>query len=172
MSWEEWEVPREAESGWSDDIRAIHGEWWDKRIARQKEIDASIAAKAEYEYLYDKPYEDRNKVRVAGPFTVESVSPHRTLGVDENGDPFDSIADAQGKYDTGYDFGQVMLENLKRAGVQQAHKENRIEFSSLTPWPGDYVCADGRYIEGGSVSANGDGSHRREGAPRRCLHWA
>ena len=157
MSWEEWEVPREAESDWSDDIRAMHGEWWEKRIARQKEIDASIAANTEYEYLYDKPYEDRNKVRVAGPFTVESVSPHRTLGIDENGDPFDSIAEAQGEYDTGYDFGQVILENLKRAGVQQAHKENRIEFSSLTPWPGDYVCADGRYIEGGSVSANGDG---------------
>jgi len=53
------------------------------RIARQKEIDASIAAKAEYEYLYDKPYEDNKKVRVAGPFTVESLSPHRALGVDE-----------------------------------------------------------------------------------------
>ena len=31
------------------------------RIKRQKEIDASIAAKAEFEYLYDKPYEDRGK---------------------------------------------------------------------------------------------------------------
>ena len=57
-----------------------------RRIARQKEIDASIAARAEYEYLYDKPYEDKNKVRVAGPFTVESISPHRVLGVDEHGD--------------------------------------------------------------------------------------
>ena len=35
----------------------------------------SIAAKAEFEYLYDKPYEDKKKVRVAGPFTVESLSP-------------------------------------------------------------------------------------------------
>jgi len=48
----------------------------------QKEIDASIAAKAEYEYLFDKPYEDNKKVRVAGPFTVESLSPHRMLAVD------------------------------------------------------------------------------------------
>ena len=49
------------------------------RIARQREIDACIAARAEYEYLYDKPYEDRSKTRVAGPFTVESLSasPHR-----------------------------------------------------------------------------------------------
>ena len=59
-------------------------DFWEQRIARQKEIDASIAAKADYEYLYDKPYEDKKKVRVAGPFTVESLSPHRLLDVDED----------------------------------------------------------------------------------------
>ena len=47
----------------------LHRQWWEQRIARQREIDASIAARAEYEYLYDKPYEDRSRVRVAGPFT-------------------------------------------------------------------------------------------------------
>ena len=55
--------------------RRLHADWWQARIARQKEIDASIAAKAEFEYLYDKPYDDKKKVRVAGPFTVESLSP-------------------------------------------------------------------------------------------------
>ena len=59
--------------------KKLHAEWWEQRIARQKAIDASIAAKAEFEYLYDKPYEDKKKVRVAGPFTVESLSPHRVL---------------------------------------------------------------------------------------------
>ena len=63
-----------------------------RRIARQKEIDASIAAKADFEYLYDKPYEDKKKVRVAGPFTVESLSPHRVLGVDENDELIDRAA--------------------------------------------------------------------------------
>ncbi len=66
------------------------------RIARQKEIDASIAAKAEFEYLYDKPYEDKKKVRVAGPFTVESLSPHRVLAVDENDELIDSADAADG----------------------------------------------------------------------------
>ena len=51
--------------------------------ARQQDIDASIAARADFEYLYDKPYEDRTKVRVAGPFTVESVSPHRVIAADD-----------------------------------------------------------------------------------------
>ena len=72
--------------------RRLHADWWQARIARQKEIDASIAAKAEFEYLYDKPYEDKKKVRVAGPFTVESLSPHRVLGVDENDELIDPLA--------------------------------------------------------------------------------
>ena len=72
---EEWEIPREADDKWSNEVKKFHKEWWKNRIARQKEIDASIAAKADSEYLYDKPYEDKKKVRVAGPFTVESLSP-------------------------------------------------------------------------------------------------
>ncbi|MEI8319137.1 MAG: site-specific DNA-methyltransferase, partial [Planctomycetia bacterium] len=67
--WEEWEIPRDADAAWSAEIKKLHGQWWEARIGRQKEIDASIAAKAESEYLYDKPYEDKKKVRVAGPFT-------------------------------------------------------------------------------------------------------
>ena len=149
-AWEEWEVPRDADESWYEEAQELHRQWWKLRIARQREIDASIAARAEYEYLYDKPYEDRSKVRVAGPFTVESISPHRVLGVDENGDVIDGIAEARNGNGTGYDFGQIILDNLRRSGVQQAHKEDRITFTSLTPWPGRFVCAEGRYVEGGS----------------------
>ena len=123
----------------------IHREWWSARIARQKEIDASIAAKAEHEYLYDKPYEDKKKVRVAGPFTVESLSPHRVLAVDENDELIDPAAQTEPGYGEERDFVQMILENLKTAGVQQAHKEDKISFIALTPWPGDLVCAEGRY---------------------------
>ena len=146
QKWEEWEIPREADDDWSAEAKKAHTEWWKQRIARQKEIDASIAAKADFEYLYDKPYEDKSKVRVAGPFTVESLSPHRTLGVDENDELIDPQRhDAQGDAES---FGEMILENLKTAGVQQAHKEDRITFTSLVPWPGDMVCAEGHYLEG------------------------
>jgi DNA modification methylase len=118
------------------------------RIGRQKEIDASIAAKADFEYLYDKPYEDRRKVRVAGPFTVESLSPHRVLGVDENDELIDGHKEGGPEYGAKKSFPEMILENLKIAGVQQAHKEDRITFTALTPWPGDLVCAEGRYLEG------------------------
>jgi adenine-specific DNA-methyltransferase len=129
----------------------LHKAWWKARIARQKEIDDSIAAKADFEYLYDKPYTAKKTVRVAGPFTVESLSPHRVLGVDENDelvDPSERIGDPESGYGEKQTFPQMILENLKVAGVQQAHKEDRISFTSLTPWPGALVCAEGRYIEG------------------------
>jgi len=150
--WEEWEIPREADQKWPDEAKKVHDQWWKNRIARQREIDASIAAKADTEYLYDKPYEDKKKVRVAGPFTVESLSPHRVLGVDEDDELIDQMAESREGYGGEHGFVRMILENLKTAGVQQAHKEDKIKFSSIAPWPGDLVCAEGRYIEGLSAS--------------------
>ena len=145
---EEWEVPRERPDDWDPAAEPLLAAFWELRLARQKEIDASIAAKAEYEYLYDKPYDDKKKVRVAGPFTVESLSPHRVLGVDEDDELIDNLADAELGYGEAQDFATIILEHLKTSGVQQAHKEDRISFTSIKPWPGDLVCAEGRYVEG------------------------
>ncbi|MGK5093575.1 site-specific DNA-methyltransferase [Deltaproteobacteria bacterium TL4] len=150
--WEEWEIPHEAEKDWPEEVKKIHSQWWKQRIARQKEIDASIAAKADFEYLYDKPYEDKKKVRVAGPFTVESISPHRVLAVDENDELIDGVADGKGGYREERDFTRMILEHLQSSGVQQAHKEDKINFTSITPWPGDLICAEGRYLEGDEES--------------------
>jgi len=157
--WQEWEIPREVDAKWTDATKKLHADWWQARIARQKEIDASISAKAEFEYLYDKPYPDNKKVRVAGPFTVESLSPHRVLGVDENDELIDRLAEPGADYGEKQTFPQMILENLKAAGVQQAHKEDKITFTALKPWPGDLVCAEGRYLEKGELrSENGENS--------------
>ena len=147
-NWPEWEIPREADASWSVADRKVHADWWQARIARQQEIDKSIAAKAEFEYLYDKPYDDKKKVRVAGPFTVESLSPHRMLGMDEEGDLIDHVAETTEEYGAKQSFPEMILENLHAAGVQQAHKADKIDFTSLVRWPGDLVCAEGRYLEG------------------------
>ena len=143
------DVPGSPRDPWEPAATDLHAKWWQARIARQREIDASIAAKADFEYLYDKPYEDRRKVRVAGPFTVESISPHRVLDVDENDELIDNVAEARLGYGETQDFANVILEHLRSSGVQQAHKADRIAFSSITPWPGELVCAEGRYVEGG-----------------------
>ena len=90
------------------------------------------------------------KVRVAGPFTVESLSPHRMLGVDENDDLIDpfKVAKRGPTYGVGQGYEQMILENLKAGGVQQVHKEDRFAFTSLVPWPGSLICAEGRYRDG------------------------
>ncbi|GAA0591273.1 site-specific DNA-methyltransferase [Caenispirillum bisanense] len=152
-SWEEWEIPREAAASWPEEARTVHAQWWEARIRRQKDIDASIAARAESEYLYDRPYVDTSKVRVAGPFTVESLSPHRVLAVDHDDELVDMLEASEGKRAASgeseqADFAAMILENLKAAGVQQAHKENRITFTALTGWPGTFICAEGAFLEG------------------------
>ncbi len=165
MAWEEWEIPREAEDGWSEKANRLHEAWWVQRIARQKEIDASIGAKADTEYLYDKPYVDSGRIRVAGPFTVESLSPHRVLAVDAQDELVDELAAAEGgpmapaRGGETTDFATMVLDHLKSTGVQQAHKEDRIAFTSITGWPGNFICAEGRYLEGGDE----DGRERRAG---------
>ena len=141
----EWDIPVELSSNVSNELKEIHSRWWTLRRERQKEIDASIAAKAEFEYLFDKPYVDNKKVRVAGPFTVESLSPHRYIPVDEDDNPI--CQDSSGD-DDNTKFVNMILETLKVSGVQQAHKDDKINFLSVSPWPGSYICAEGRYEEG------------------------
>ena len=150
QEWQEWEVPREADDGWPKTAKHCHSEWWKSRIERQKEIDASIAAKADYETLYDKPYTDNSKVRVSGPFTVESLSPHRMVSADEDYlNASDAETDQEGVSEAIplNNFTQMVLENMKSTGVHQVAKENRINFSTIEGWPGEYIAAVGHYTE-------------------------
>jgi adenine-specific DNA-methyltransferase len=151
QSWQEWEIPLEVDQKWPVKAKEAHAAWWKARIGRQREIDESIAAKAETEYLFDRPYENKKKVRVAGPFTVESLSPHRVVAADEVHDSPNVVAERIG-YHTVRDFPTMVLDNLRVAGVQQADKKDRITFMSLQPWPGKLVCAEGRYGEGANAS--------------------
>jgi adenine-specific DNA-methyltransferase len=135
--WEEWEVPREG----SDDIKSLLQKYWELRRARQKEIDATIARRADTEFLYDKPYDDKKRIRVAGPFTVESLSPHRVLATDDPATAFteDSL--------NTQDFTHTILENLKTAGVQNTIKKQRLKFERLEPYAGVWIHAVGEYTE-------------------------
>jgi len=144
QDWEQWEIPKKFEDSWSPEIKQLHLDFWTACTVRQEEINKSIAAKAEYEYLFDKPYEDSKKVRVAGPFTVESLSPHRSMIVDVDGSLVDPLNTA-GETELGKRFTSMILENLKAAGVQQADKSRKIDFTSVVPWSGKMVCAEGRY---------------------------
>ena len=145
--WEEWSIPSQLEENWPKDAKELYLELQEVRGKIKELIDQSIYSKAEFEYLYDKPYEDKSKVRVAGPFTVESLSPHRILTIDDSDELLESSALPDYGHKDEISFAQMILENLKTAGVQQAHKEDKINFSSITPYPGNLICAEGRFSE-------------------------
>jgi adenine-specific DNA-methyltransferase len=132
----------------------------------REEIDAAIRRHADFELLYDKPYEDKQKVRVSGPFTVESLSPHRSLAfagsaVDatgaRNADAERPIREEPSGDDSRGDaqFEQTILENLRTAGIQTGEKDKRIELESLESYASAYIQAVGE-----RTGANGDAPKR------------
>ena len=106
------------------------------------EIDAAIARHAESETLYDQPYEDPKRVRVTGPFSVESLSPHRVLTTEQD-KPTTNGADR-----AGGDFVTMILDNLKKAGLQNTIKKERLKFESLESFSGVHIQAVGTFLEG------------------------
>jgi adenine-specific DNA-methyltransferase len=143
QTWQEWEIPREADPAWPKAARAAHEKWWELRRERQKQIDASIARRADTEYLYDQPYEDSKRIRVSGPFTVESLSPHRVLTPDDDDRP--ATERAGERQDSAGDFVIVILDNLRRAGIKGTEKGQAIKFDRLEPFPGGALHAEGEY---------------------------
>ena len=84
------------------------------------------------EVLYDKPLENKKIVRVSGPFTVESLSPHR-------------VSDEQEMVSTER-FVNIIIENMLKSGVQTGEKGARLEFVNLDVLPsGPEVQAVGEY---------------------------
>jgi adenine-specific DNA-methyltransferase len=152
-AYEEWQIPRVLSAGVAASAKEPHAKWWEARIARQKEIDALIAAHAKPEYLYDKPYIDNARIRVAGPFTVESLSPHRVLPASEE-ELIKDVEAAEGRRSVadadlaGQDFAAIVIDYLKAEGVKQQAKGDRITFESLAAWPGNFIGASGSFVEG------------------------
>ena len=143
---QEWEVPFESKEEWSDEAKKLHGEFMTLKRKRQQEIDASISRVAETEYLFDKPYEDKKRVRVAGPFTVESVAPTRALIVNPDGTTTDPVAKIAKDidYGNGENYVARMIGILRKSGVKQAKKSDKIVFSSVTPFAaGRHIAAEG-----------------------------
>ncbi len=141
---EEWELPREPAAGWPAEAGALLAEWWELRRKRQREIDDSIAKRADQELLYDQPYEDPKRIRVAGPFTVESLSPHRMLSTDDERPE----AEQEAKRDpAGGQYELTIIENLRKAGVQNTFKDQRIKFDRLDTYAGEWIQAAGEYTD-------------------------
>ncbi len=113
----------------------------------REEVDAAIRRHAEYELLYDKPYEDSKKVRVAGPFTVESLSPHRSLAF--AGSAVDGTGAINADGSTGSSvpaersFEETILANLRVAGIQNGRRKERMDFDAVESYPAPHIQAVG-----------------------------
>ena len=145
-AWEDWELPREYPE--DKEVHALLQQWWDMRLKRQKEIDESISRRADTELLYDKAFDDPKRVRVTGPFTVESLSPHRILPADEDMDGTVTEGEARKQQD----YATIILDNLRAAGVQNTIKNERIKFDFLEPHPGKWIHAQGTYTDADGTS--------------------
>ncbi len=146
QQFEEWQIPREADAKWSDKAREIHAKWWKLKRERQREIDDSIARRADIEYLFDQPYEDKSRIRVAGPFTVESLSPHRVLSMEESPIGGAPVV-AQMPPPQASDFVSIILDNLRKAPIQTTKKIERLKFDRIEPAPGPWINAKGFYTD-------------------------
>ena len=146
QKWQDWQIPREADEKWTAEAKKLHSEWWSVRRARQKAIDDSIARRAETVFLYDLPYEDSKRIRVTGPFTVESLSPHRVLAPEAER-PATEVAGERD--DAAGSFVNIVLDNLRKAGVQNTVKQERLVFDRLEPYSGLYLQASGDYTPDG-----------------------
>lgn len=116
----------------------------------REEIDAAITRHSDTELLFDQPYEDNKRVRVTGPFTVESLSPHRTISVAEKTERSEHWKDGRSLKVLGPDnFGQMIIDNLRKSGVQNTKKKQRLKFNSIEPYAGQWIHAVGHYTEEG-----------------------
>jgi adenine-specific DNA-methyltransferase len=106
---------------------------------KRAQIDQAISRHAEPETLFDKPYDDSSVVRVSGPFTVESLSPHRVLATEEE----NPRSELSGAKESAIDFATMILDNLKKAGVQNTVKNERLKFDTLEPFAGAWLHATG-----------------------------
>ena len=105
------------------------------------EINTAIARRASMELLIDRPFEDSSRVRVAGPFTVESLSPHRVLATTEHDHGSTTLLEGQ------TDYATMILDNLKRAGVQNTRRSERLEFDTVETYAGEWINALGTYTD-------------------------
>lgn len=143
-SLQEFSIPRIPDPEWPPKAKEIHENWMKALSKRQEAIDKSIKSLSGSDPIFDQPYEDTSKIRVSGPFTVESLSPHRTATIDES-DVALGTKNPVIKTEGEADFDQMILETLRKAGVQQPQKNAKINFESIAGWPGSFIAAKGHY---------------------------
>ena len=136
-NWQEWEIPIAESISGSDKLKNDIKAWWELKRKRQAEIESAIDRHSEIVICYDNPHIDKKKCRVTGPLTVESLSPYRVLP---------TMTDTEQQPQSNSEqFETMVIENLKKAGIQNGVKSERLNFDWITLYPGLSLSAHGEY---------------------------
>jgi adenine-specific DNA-methyltransferase len=158
--WKEWEVPFDTDPDWPKPLAGALSEYRKAWRTKMDEVNACIAARADQEELVDRPFVDRNILRVSGPFTVEGVIPAEDAidaegeespigGAPDEMETFASEADAS----NAEAYVDKMIRLLRQDGVR--FLDNKIlKFSRLEKASGSTLHAVGEW------SGNGGGETR------------
>ena len=90
------------------------------------------------ETLYDQPEEDKRRIRVSGPFTVETL---QSLDVSSP----ESLNDKQNDYDEYAAFTERIFNNLKANGIRNGVKQQQAVMHSMEHLDEPYLNAKGYY---------------------------
>ncbi|MDN5882088.1 MAG: site-specific DNA-methyltransferase, partial [Nitrosospira sp.] len=143
----EWEVPFDFPEDWPEPARKPLGVFHAARQSMQKRMDASIAAHADSETLYDQPAVAKNKLRITGPFTVEAVPFPSVLSLDEAEQPQEAdVAIARsGESARQHDWRDELLKTGIRGKAGQM-----LKFAELETLPGTRCLhASGTLVDSG-----------------------
>ena len=92
----------------------------------------------EEETLFDQPEKDTKKLRVAGPFTVETLQSFEPLAPD-------AIGEANAAPERVLGFTERVFEHLKSAGIKNGVRNETAVFSRVDMINNDYLNAEGWY---------------------------
>ena len=157
--WKEWEVPFDSDPDWPQDLQDALSEY--RKAWRQKmdEVNACIAARADQEELVDKPFVERNRVRVSGPFTMEGIIPAEESIDDEEDSPiggapdeldtFGGASDLRGEAQNTEAYLDRMVRLLREDGIRFPGNKV-VKFATLE------ALADGSTIHAKGTWGEGD----------------
>jgi adenine-specific DNA-methyltransferase len=143
----EWEVPFDFPSSWPPAAEPAFKAFHEARQRMQRMMDASIAAHADQEVLYDQPERAKDKLRITGPFTVEAVPFPTVLALDEAQAPAEADVAIARSGETSRQH--QWRDELLRTGIR-GRGGQMMKFASLEALPGTrYLHTSGTLAETG-----------------------
>lgn len=151
QKYREWEVPFDCPLDWNAAAKKAFEVFHAARQAMQKAMDRSIADNADQEILYDQPAIAKDKLRIAGPFSVEAVPAPTVLALAEGAEQAQSAdaADITVARSGETNRQTTWRDELLRTGIRGKGGQ-KLEFSDLETLPGTkYLHASGTLKDSG-----------------------